>query len=331
MIIDYKRTGRCFRFRHMFFNVLAEMAVLLSISGCAVSRHDSGADISTAARFGILDESTMQEQSAPSGEDFEDVMPSYDGNNYPYEDIPYEDISYAEQLNRDMAAAINEEYGVNIVYGSDAVWQYGAAGNGITDEELIAKRLALLEECLGYYPKELFYDLTAQSPITINLIDSLNGADGYTDGSNPQSIQIALSCDNSAAYFKLAFHHEFFHFMEYYMLYSSAHDELPLYHTADCNDASLYGTTDYSGTIYDTEAGVYGQYFTSIYAKTNDMEDRAEVFSYYMGSTSKECMKVSDSPVSEKMKIIADSIRMCCPSLSVYPEGTLPWEAKIAY
>lgn len=225
---------------------------------------------------------------------------------------------------------INSIYGINIRYGNSVVWSYNTSGNGITDEELIASRLALLEDCLKQYPLSFFSDLNVYSPITVNLIDTLGGADGYTDGSRSDSVQIALSCDNSDLYFTLAFHHELFHFIEYCIRYNfdNADDILD---TDSYTDTALYGTDDYQGTIYSIDTDIYNQYFTSIYGKTNRLEDRAELFSFYMGNTTKECMRHSDTPISLKMKKLAAAIRLCCPSLADYEDGSLPWEEKIAY
>lgn len=234
------------------------------------------------------------------------------------------------ELNAAARARIYETYGVNILYGSDVTWSYGTSGAGITSDELIASRLALLEDCLSEYPAVLFSDLREYSPITINLIDSLGGADGYTDASDSKSIQIALSCGNSELYFTLAFHHELFHFIEYCIMNNFDNAD-ELINTDEFTDTSLYGTDGYSGTIYDTDADIYSQYFTSIYGKTNRLEDRAELFSYYMGYTIKECMKYPDTPISLKMRKLADAIRICCPSLNEYEEGTLPWEEKLTY
>lgn len=232
--------------------------------------------------------------------------------------------------NAALLSRINSTYGVNIRYGSDVIWSHDISVSGITDDELIFSRLNMLETCLMRYPLSFFSDLNAYSPIIINLVDTLGGADGYTDGSDGNPIEIALSCDNSDLYFALAFHHELFHFIEYCIMYNfDDYDEL--LDTDEYTDTTLYGTGDYSGTIYETDTDIYGQYFTSIYGKTNRLEDRAELFSYYMGNTVKECMRYFDTPISLKMKRIAEAIRICCPSLADYERGELPWERKIAY
>lgn len=55
---------------------------------------------------------------------------------------------------------INSTYGINIRYGNSVVWSYNTSGTGITDAELIASRLALLEDCLRQYPPSFFLTLT---------------------------------------------------------------------------------------------------------------------------------------------------------------------------
>ncbi len=324
MYKNKNKSGRLLRTFHKTLCVLSTLAVLFVISACnrtnALSGQLPSSDApSYAARETLSDEERNTDASTnePSGS---------------AETLPENDIAALtpSEKNALTLERLNSTYGVNICYGSDVTWNYGTSGTGITDDKLVASRLNLLETCLKRYPSSLFSDLNAYSPITINLVDTLGGADGYTDGSQKSSIEIALSCDNPDLYFTLAFHHELFHFIEYCIMYNfDNYNEL--LDTDEYTDISLYDTTDYSGTIYATDTDIYSQYFTSIYAKTNRLEDRAELFSYYMGNTVKECMKRADTPVSLKMKKIAEAIRVCCPSLSDYEYGTLPWEEKIAY
>lgn len=339
MHIDNNKPGAFYRSFHRFIYVLSTSAVLFSVSGCngavnadephehepaALKTESQSPSDDAVLPFESSIESAMTDESTLTGS-----TPGIPTIETPSDEIPDSFVTQAE-INLDTLERLNSNYGVNIRYGSAVSWNYGASGTGITDEGLIASRLILLEECLSLYPKELFADLNNYSPITINLIDNLGGADGYTDANNSASIQIALSSSNSDVYFKLAFHHELFHFMEYCIMHYIENGQ-ELLDTDVLTDTVLYGTNDYSGTIYDSAADIYHQYFTSIYGKTNAMEDRAELFSYYMGNTVKECMKTGDSPISLKMKKIAYAIRVCCPSLSAYPDGTLPWEEKISY
>lgn len=338
MYIDKNKPGVFFRSFHRFLFVLSASTVLFSVSGCnGTMKTDKGNE---PAALKVESQPPVETETLPvdylstetsSDDSTTTEIPSDDSSatENPSDELPGYTVTQAE-INLDTLERLNSTYGVNIRYGSAVSWSYGASGSGITDDDLIASRLTLLEECLNLYPKELFADLNSFSPITINLIDNLGGADGYTDARNASSIQIALSSSNSDVYFKLAFHHELFHFIEYCIIHY-VEDGQSLLDTDELTDTSLYGTDDYAGTIYDSGADIYHQYFTSIYGKTNGMEDRAELFSYYMGYTVKECMKANDSPISLKMKKIAYAIRLCCPSLSEYPDGTLPWEQKISY
>ena len=314
------KSDRGYRTFHRVFGVLSVSTVLFALSGCN-SHNVSPAVLDS----GFSDEITSETEIVSAAET---TSSAAEVITTPAATEPAP-LTLSEQ-NAALLSHINSTYGVNIRYGSDVTWSYDASGSGITDDELIASRLAMLETCLGSYPSGLFSDLNAYSPITINLVDTLGGADGYTDGTDGNSIEIALSCDNSDLYFMLAFHHELFHFIEYCVMYNfDDYDEL--LDTDEYTDTALYGTDDYSGTIYSTDTDIYGQYFTSIYGKTNRLEDRAELFSYYMGNTVKECMRYSDTPISLKMKKIAEAIRVCSPSLEEYERGELPWERKIAY
>lgn len=350
MYIDNNKSGIFFRSFHNFLYVLSTSTVLFSVSGCnGIITTDKGTE---PAAFKVESQTPSEADTLQA-----DILPTLPLEDRTSTEIPYDETEasiipadeYAStqavdeeieemlqhtgtqaEINLLTLENLNNTYGLNIRYGSEVSWSYGTSGKGISDEELIASRLSLLEECLSLYPKELFTDLNSYSAVSINLIDSLGGADGYTDARNASSIQIALNCSNSDVYFKLAFHHELFHFIEYCIM-NQVKDGLYLMNTDDLTDTALYGTTDYTGTIYDSDSDIYHQYFTSIYGKTNSMEDRAELFSYYMGYTVKDCMKVNDSPITLKMKRIAYAIRLCCPSLSEYPDGTLPWEKKITY
>lgn len=317
------KSGRISRTFHKFFCVLPPLTVLFALSACSKSP-------ASTEHIPASDSVSSIASEAFTDEDSSNISP-YDASDSaePSESDIIIPTSPARQ-NDITAERINNTYGVNIKYGSEVTWSYAASGTGITDNALIASRLEMLEECLKKYPVSLFSDLNKYSPITINLVDTLGGADGYTDGSNKASIEIALSCDNSDLYFSLAFHHELFHFIEYCIMYNFD-NAAELLDTDEYTDTELYNTDDYSGTIYSTDSDIYSQYFTSIYAKTNRLEDRAELFSYYMGNTVKECMRYPDTPISLKMKKISAAIRLCCPSLSDYEPGSLPWEEKIAY
>lgn len=310
----------------------------------AAAEHESASDIATEVTHDTSDtntseptnenldeftsETTHESLKETTSETTTEIM-SNASNENTTANAP-ENITASAMLNLENLERINSTYGINIRYGSSVVWDYGTSGAGLTDDNLIASRLALLEDCLKQYPLSFFSDLNAYSPITINLIDTLDGADGYTDGRNGEALQIALSCDNPDLYFTLAFHHELFHFIEYCIKYNFENAD-EILNTDQFTDITLYGTNDYTGTIYSFDADIYNQYFTSIYAKTNRLEDRAELFSFYMGNTTKECMRHSDTPITLKMKKLADAIRLCCSSLSEYEPGSLPWEGKIAY
>ena len=309
----YNNKSGLFRTFHRTMCVLSVSTVLFSLSAC-----------SKAVIAGDTFSSPLPAQSRDISTDYTTATESDEAVS------ETEYVPTRAELNALTCERLHDIYGVNILYGSDVTWSYGTSGTGITSDELIASRLSLLEDCLSQYPVVLFSDLREYSPITINLIDSLGGADGYTDANDPKSIQLALSCSNSELYFTLAFHHELFHFIEYCIMNNFDNAD-ELINTDEFTDVSLYGTDNYSGTIYDTDADIYSQYFTSIYGKTNRLEDRAELFSYYMGYTVKECMKYPDTPITLKMKKLADAIRLCCPSLSGYPQGTLPWEEKLTY
>ena len=64
-------------------------------------------------------------------------------------------VSETAARNLENLERINSTYGINIRYGNSVVWSYNTSGTGITDEELIASRLALLEDCLK--PSQLFF------------------------------------------------------------------------------------------------------------------------------------------------------------------------------
>lgn len=225
---------------------------------------------------------------------------------------------------------IKNTYGINILYGNDVTWKVFPV-YGVTEKHLLKERVNLILECLSDYPIELFNKLSINSPINISLVASLNGADGYTDGNDKDNIQIILDCSNITPHFRLSFHHEMFHFIEYYLMYNYAATNVLFKEIENLMPQELYGTTDYSGTIYDCNADVSQKYFTSIYAKTNSMEDYAETFSFYMCMPQMEFMKVYDCPINQKMIIISDIFRSFCDELNKYEPGEIYWEKNITF
>ena len=106
----------------------------------------------------------------------------------------------------------------------------------------------------------------------------------------------------------LSFHHELFHFIEYCIRYNfdNADDILD---TDPYTDTALYGTDDYQGTIYSIDTDIYNQYFTSVYGKTNRLEDRTiEVWAYNLETVLAEKLEtvVSRNVTNTRMRDFYD-------------------------
>lgn len=115
-------------------------------------------DITSEASTGGSDENLTGFPNETSNEAITEK--STEATDNPASDASENTANETAARNLENLERLNSTYGINIRYGNSVVWSYNTSGTGITDEELITSRLALLEDCLRQYPPSFFLTLT---------------------------------------------------------------------------------------------------------------------------------------------------------------------------
>lgn len=204
--------------------------------------------------------------------------------------------------NAQIANLIEKEYGIEVYYGSRINVESVNAVN-ITDSKDIFNMLVNISNSLEKYPDDLVRIIEQKGyTVSIYLVDYFNN--------NME----ALANRNTIGQFKIyisntydierAFHHEFYHIMDYYI-------KLERNQTMLYKDWNLYNPKGFE-YVHDvsniTSKYVYfgemGAYFVTAYAKFSETEDRAETFAEMITRENSMEYFAASAHVIGKMNII---------------------------
>ncbi|MBO5476594.1 MAG: hypothetical protein J6A15_02420 [Clostridia bacterium] len=205
-----------------------------------------------------------------------------------FEEILYQkDIeSNVELENRYYIKKIKEEYGINITFGeSEKSFLTSVDASVQNDINIVNNNLKTIYSALQKYPDDVFDIFKDEKySLYILLVSHFNDNNIALASKNTlNQYRIYLSNDEK---FERAFHHEFFHILEYYMadrtkyLYNSWNSYNPIGFKYESNISRL--TDQYVYNNYLTDEENKDAYFVSKYAKTSAKEDRAEIFAEIM-------------------------------------------------
>lgn len=204
------------------------------------------------------------------------------------EEILYQkDIeSNVELENKYYIKKIKDEYGINITFGeSEKSFLTSVDANVQYDINIVNNNIKTIYTALKKYPEDVF-DIFKEEKYTLHilLVSHFNDNNIALASKNTlNQYRIYLSNDEK---FERAFHHEFFHILEYYMadrtkyLYNSWNLYNPQGFEYESNILRL--TDQYVYNNYLTDEENRDAYFVSKYAKTSAKEDRAEIFAEIM-------------------------------------------------
>ena len=236
--------------------------------------------------------------------------------------------------NVDIINNIKKAYNIDVIYGKSStsiVKTVGAIPIYNTDE--INTLLWGLVECLEKYPQGLIKEIQLYGyNVEIYLVDSFsndNIALATRDSNN--NFKIFLSVVKTTEKISKSVHHEFYHVLEYYMKLEFNINELYEYWTRNNPDGFKYNpditklTKEY---VYGVTGENLGAYFITVYSKTAEQEDRAEVFADMM---LRETMPsyYTDNLGAIKNKVIAISAALKSSFSSVKNASSLYWERYI--
>lgn len=232
------------------------------------------------------------------------------------------------ELNNEKRSELNARYGLDIRYGkeiNDLYGEYAPYGEPLellVNDNEISKNLKKLEDCLSQYPDGMFNE-TSRNGMTLSIFlvkgshDKFAGLVDYQFTSNP------IMTITDAFMFSRVFHHEMMHFLDLYMQVRQYPDN-PYGNWSQYNPSGYtYGYTDNGENVFFPH-GDENAYFFTDYSKTNEREDRAELFSEMMnGVYQKSCLK-SGKHIRAKADAIASALERSfdCITPSSKPEWT---------
>lgn len=217
---------------------------------------------------------------------------------------------------------IKKEYGIRIVYGEESKNLVESVNASIQlNDESIHHNLIEIEQELKKYPEEVFQIFkTYKYPLKLVLLDTFHNNNlALTSRSGLNDLKIFIS-NNSK--FAKSFHHEMYHVLEYYMadthkfLYKSWYRYNPSDFQYVADIKLLDQQYVYMKETEKTKEGnlpekIMNPYFVTLYAKTSEREDRAEIFSEIMILKSKSKYLAKGQNILNKAMYMDETIKEC--------------------
>ncbi len=231
-----------------------------------------------------------------------------------FDEILYQkDIqSNVEQENKYYIKKIKDEYGIIVTFGESEKGFLSAVDANIQYDEFIANNnIKSIYDALKKYPKDVFDIFTKEKySLYILLVSEFNDNNIALASKNSlNQYRIYLSNNEN---FERAFHHEFFHILEYYMsdrtkfLYSSWNEYNPIGFQYVDNVSRL--TDEYVYNNYFTDEQNKDSYFVTKYSKVSPKEDRSELFAEMMTINKNMSYLKKGSRIREKVDYLVNEI-----------------------
>lgn len=231
-----------------------------------------------------------------------------------FEEILYQKNieSNVEQENKYYINKIKNEYGIIIGYGEEEKSFISSVDANIQyDLNIANNNIKIIYEALKKYPDDVF-DIFKDSDYSlhISLVSSFNDNNiALASKNNLNQYRMYLSNDVN---FERAFHHEFFHILEYYMadrvkyLYYAWNSYNPSGFEYEEDVTKL--TDEFVYSKYATEEENKHTYFLTKYSKVSPREDRAEMFADLMMINKKEGYLKNGTNIDNKINYLINEI-----------------------
>lgn len=217
--------------------------------------------------------------------------------------------------NLDLINEIKRVYNLKVIYGEGTEYlTKTVSSKPVYDENDVNTMLIQLIDCLSKYPNNIFKEIELKDySIEICLVDCFNNdniALATRDSNN--NFKVYISNVEKTEKIKKSVHHELYHILEYYMklefdinqLYKDWNKYNPENFEYQSNIALL--DTNY---VYNMDKQGRS-YFVSIYSKSSDKEDRAEVFADTMCAEEMPAYYTDGiGAIKGKMYLISDAIK----------------------
>lgn len=231
-----------------------------------------------------------------------------------FEEILYQKNveSNVEQENKYYINKIKNEYGIIIEYGEEAKSFLSSVNANIQDDiNIVNNNTKIIYNALKKYPKDVFSIFKNDGyNLYILLVSNFNDNNIALASKNTlNQYRIYLSNDID---FERAFHHEFFHVLEYYMadkvkyLYYAWNSYNPSGFDYEKDISKL--TEEFVYNKYATDDENKNAYFLTKYSKVSPREDRAEIFAELMMINKKEGYLKNGTNIDAKINYLLNEI-----------------------
>ncbi len=231
-----------------------------------------------------------------------------------FEEILYQKNveSNVEQENKYYINKIKNEYGIIIEYGEEAKSFLSSVNANIQDDiNIVNNNTKIIYNALKKYPKDVFSIFKNDGyNLHILLVSNFNDNNIALASKNTlNQYRIYLSNDID---FERAFHHEFFHVLEYYMadkvkyLYYAWNSYNPSGFDYEKDISKL--TEEFVYNKYATDDENKNAYFLTKYSKVSPREDRAEIFAELMMINKKEGYLKNGTNIDAKINYLLNEI-----------------------
>lgn len=235
------------------------------------------------------------------------------------------------EQNIDLINDIKNIFGYDVSYNDEEFWFNGVSSTLLTDEKKANEALIDIKNKSSIFPTGFFRTFQGYNGFRIILYDHIEGAAGVASYEIGNDNFIAI--DVNAGFLGRVFYHETFHIMEQYIRYKSYGKTNPFNNWNSLNPSGFTYQDDdtFTYTIYDYND--FYKYdnpgeitFVSKYAKTNDREDRAELFADLMFRAIKKDYMTQGCGINNKAKELSLILREYFPN----SEGAR-WERYIEW
>lgn len=239
-----------------------------------------------------------------------------------YENIKYENKMYVKN--------IKDKYGINIIYGDDSKDLVSNVDGNVQDNiNIINTNLIKIKNELEKYPEDIYNIFKSKKyPLKIVLLDSFNNNNlALTSKSTLNEFKIYISNTNK---YEKAFHHEMYHVLEYYVsdthknIYKEWNNlnpenfEYSMNLDSLNNEYVLMKLKDYKQSQVDIYEHDINPYFITMYSKTSEREDRAEIFSEIMILEYKPVYLKNGQHILKKVNFLDNVIKQCISNNKFY-------------
>lgn len=224
-------------------------------------------------------------------------------------------IKTIKDENNELIAKIKKDYGFDLSYGTtETCWYSGTTCTILTDDNKANQAIKKLIPALNTFPPNFFKKFQGENGYRIVLFDDIPGNTAglasYEIGDDNKML-----LDVNTSFLGRVFYHETWHIMEK-LLYMKNGWTDPFTEWDQYTSTSYGDTSNNSFTIYDYDSPIDKIFYISAYAKTNEREDRAELFADLMFRAYKHKYMNPGYGINEKAKYFTSIIRRVWTNVS---------------